>query len=154
MNKKHPAGLSLAGIALWIWDEQEEEAAAAQENTLQAQAAALHALLEEEPNQPLQPDRGDELPALVQSQIEHVNLAQKFIEVILAATLNNENLEEDVIKHLQSLEEGPVDISDANTRLALNLFMACKNSSKKTYSSVRKLYCGDTLIMSSSHTIQ
>ena len=119
-------------------NEQDEEAAAAQENTLRAQAAALHALLEEEPNPGPQPDGEDELPALVQSQIEHVNSAQKFIEEISAATLDNGNLEEDVIKRLRSPEEGPVDISDPNTRLALDLFMACENSSKKTYSSVRE----------------
>ena len=117
-------------------NEQDEETAATQENVLQAHAAALCALLEDEPN--LQPDAEDELPALVQSRIEHVNLAQKFLNKISTATLNNENLEEDVIECLHTPEEGPADVSDPNICLALNLFMACENSSQKTYSSVCK----------------
>jgi hypothetical protein len=47
-------------------NEQDEETAAAQEGALRAQAAALRALLDEEPNLGPQNDE-DELPALVQS---------------------------------------------------------------------------------------
>ena len=120
-------------------DGQDEEAAAAraQEGALRAQATALQALLQEESNPGPETNGEDELPAMVQSQIEHVNLAQKFIKEISTATLDNGNLEEDVIRRLQNPEEGPVDVSDANTRLALDLFIACENSSQKTYSSVR-----------------
>ena len=51
-----------------------------------------------EPN--LQPDAEDELPALVQFRIEHVNLAQKFLEKFSTATLDNGNLEDNVIERL------------------------------------------------------
>jgi len=116
-------------------NEQDEQVAAAQANMLQAQAAALHALLNDEPNP--EPDE-EELPALVQSQIEHVRLAQQFIEKISTATLNNGNLDDDVIERLRNPEEGPIDISDPNIRLALDLFMACEKSSQNTYTSVRE----------------
>lgn len=84
-------------------NERDEEVAAAQSNILQAQAAGLHALLDDEPN--LEPD--EELPALVESQIEHVQLAQQFIEKISTATLDNGNLDDNVIERLRSPEEGP-----------------------------------------------
>jgi len=53
-------------------------------------------------------------------------------------TLDNGKLDEDVILHLRNPEEGPVDISNPNTRLALDLFMSCENSSQQTYTSVRQ----------------
>jgi len=117
-------------------NEQYEETVAARADALQAQAATLRALLEDEPN--LQPEGEDELPALVESQIEHVNLAQKFIKEISEATLDNGELDDDVIKRLREPEEGPADVSSPDVRLALDLFMACENSSQKTYTSVRE----------------
>ena len=106
---------------------------------LRAHAAALHALLgDDNDNEANAQQDEEEMPALVQSRIEHVNLAQKFIQEISAATLENGNLGADVIEHLQNPEEGPADISDPNIRLALDLFMACEKSSQNTYSSVRE----------------
>ena len=118
-------------------NEQDEQAAAAQENMLQAQAAALRVLLgDDDEANPQQDD--EELPALVQSRIEHVNLAQKFIQEISAATLENGNLDPDVIERLRNPEEGPVDISDPDVRLSLDLFMACEKSSQSTYTAARE----------------
>ena len=74
----------------------------------------------------------------MQSCIEHVNLVQKFIQEILAATLKNGNLDPDVIERLCNPEEGPVDISDPDICLALDLFIACEKSSQSTYSSARE----------------
>jgi len=104
---------------------------------LQAQAAALRALLgDDDKANPQQDD--EELPALVQSRIEHVNLAQKFIQEISAATLENGNLDPDVIERLHNPEEGPVDISDPDIHLSLDLFMACEKSSQSTYTAARE----------------
>jgi len=113
-------------------NEQDERAAAAQENMLQAQAAALRALLgDDDKANPQQDD--EELPTLVQSHIEHVNLAQKFIQEISAATLKNGNLDPDVIEHLRNPKEGLVDTSDPDICLSLDLFMACEKSLQSTY---------------------
>ena len=104
---------------------------------LQAQAAALHALLSDDDEANPQQDN-EEIPTLVQSCIEHVNSAQKFIQEISAATLENGNLDPDVIECLHNPEEGPVDISDPDICLALDLFIACEKSSQSTSSSACK----------------
>lgn len=118
-------------------NEEDELAAAAQEDMLQAQAAALRALLGDDDEANPQQDDG-EIPALAQSRIEHVKLTQKFIQEISAATLDNGNLDPDVVERLRNPEEGPVDISDPDIRLALDLFMACEKSSQRTYTSARE----------------
>jgi hypothetical protein len=110
-----------------------------QDEILQAQARTLRTLLEDEPNRGASENAGeDEFPALAKSRIEHVKLAQQFIDEISAATLDNGKLDEDVILRLRNPEEGPVDISDPDTRLALDLFMSCENSSQQTYTSVQQ----------------
>jgi hypothetical protein len=120
--------------------QEEEEIDVAQTEVLRAQAAALRVLLEDQSIQ--QENDGhdndeDELPALARSRIEHIKIAQQFIDEIAAATLENGKLDEDVIERLRNPDEGPVDISDPNVRLALDLFMACENSSQKTYTAAR-----------------
>ena len=87
-----------------------------QDKILQAQVQTLHTLLEDDPNCGASENTGeDEFPALAQSWIEHVKLAQQFIDEISAATLDNGKLDEDMIFHLRNPEEGPVDISDPDT---------------------------------------
>jgi hypothetical protein len=98
----------------------------------------LRALLEDEPNPGTENEDADEFPALAQLWIEHVKLAQQFIDEISAATFDNGNLDADVIERLRNPEEGPVDISDPDIRLSLDLFMACENSSQQTYTAARE----------------
>ena len=100
-----------------------------EDDLLRAQAETLRALLEDEPNLDTGNEDAEEFPALAQSRIEHVKLAQQFIDEISAATFDNGNLDADVIERLRNPEEGPVDISDPDIRLSLDLFMACENSS-------------------------
>ena len=106
-----------------------------EDDLLRAQAETLCALLKDEPN----PDTGnedmEEFPALAQSRIEHVKLAQQFIDEISATTFDNGNLDANVIECLRNPEEGPVDISDPDIRLSLDLFMACEYSSQQTSTS-------------------
>jgi hypothetical protein len=95
----------------------------------------LRTLLEDEPNPGISENEdADEFPAVARSRIEHVKVAQQFIDEISAATFDNGKLDADVIERLRRPEEGPVDISDPDVRLALDLFMACENSSQQTYS--------------------
>jgi len=98
----------------------------------------LHALLEDEPNPDTENEDADEFPALTKLWIEHIKLAQQFIDEISAATFDNGNLDADVIKCLRRPEEGPVDISDPDIQLVLDLFMACKNSSQQTYTAAQQ----------------
>lgn len=111
---------------------------------LRAQAERLRALLEDEPDQAanlgLRNEDEDEFPALAKSRIEHVKIAQQFIDEISSATLENGKLDDDVIERLRRPEEGPVDISDPNIRLALDLFIACENSSQQTYTDARQAF--------------
>ena len=83
-----------------------------EDDLLRAQAETLRALLEDEPNPDTGNEDAEEFPALAQSRIEHVKLAQQFIDEISAATFDNGNLDPDVIERLRNPEEGPVDISD------------------------------------------
>ncbi|KIM35961.1 hypothetical protein M413DRAFT_78832 [Hebeloma cylindrosporum] len=102
----------------------------------------LRALLEDEADQAddLGNDDEDELPALAKSRIEHVKVAQQFIDEVSAATLDNGKLKGDIIERLRNPEEGPVDISDPNIRLALDLFIGCENSSQQTYTAARQAF--------------
>ena len=52
------------------------------------------------------------------SQIEHVKIAQEFIQEIQLATLDNGNLDPEVVERLRNPERGPIDISDPDTRLS------------------------------------
>ncbi|KAF8156020.1 hypothetical protein B0H34DRAFT_622011, partial [Crassisporium funariophilum] len=74
---------------------------------------------------------------LVHSRIEHLRISQQFIKEIKNATLENGKLDEDTIARIRNPDQGPVDVSDPDTRLSLDLFMACDNASRKTYTNIR-----------------
>ena len=74
---------------------------------------------------------------LVFSQIEHLRFAQQFIDEVSCATLDNGGLNELIAHYLRYPEEGPVDISDPDTWLLLDVFLSCKNASEQTYADVR-----------------
>ncbi|KAF8270602.1 hypothetical protein EI94DRAFT_1570823 [Lactarius quietus] len=73
----------------------------------------------------------DELPAT--SRIDSIKVAQDFIKEIQAATLDNGNLDDDLIECLCNPPEHTADISDPNVRLSLDLFLAVTNASEETY---------------------
>ena len=83
-----------------------------EDDLLRAQAETLHTLLDDEPTLENKDSDVDEFPALARSWIEHVKVAQQFIDEISAATFDNGKLDADVIECLRRPEEGPVDISD------------------------------------------
>lgn len=66
------------------------------------------------------------------------NSAQLFIHEIQSATLDNGKLDEEVVELLRHPEEALVDISNPDTRLSLDLFIACNNASEETYHGVRR----------------
>ena len=71
------------------------------------------------------------------SRIEHLRFAQEFIHQVSHATLNNGRLDDLTIDYLRYPKEGPVDISDPDTRLSLDIFLSCDNASEQTYTDVR-----------------
>ena len=71
------------------------------------------------------------------SRIEHLRFAQEFIHQVSHATLDNGRLDDLTIDYLRYPEEGPVDISDPDTRLSLDIFLSCNNASEQTYTDVR-----------------
>lgn len=65
-------------------------------------------------------------------------MSQQFINEIAKATLDNGKLDEDVISRLRNPDTDPIDISDPDIRLSINLYLACSNASQKTYSDMRE----------------
>ena len=69
----------------------------------------------------------------IHSWIEHVRIVQQFIEKITNATLDNRKLDKEAVARLLVFGgQGLVDISDPDTRLSLDLFMAADNASAKS----------------------
>lgn len=100
-----------------------------------ARAAALLAL-DRTPDAPPGSDDDDD-EEVIQSRIDHIGITQKFIEEIQVATFENGKLDQDVVDRLRDPDEGPVDISDPDIRLSLDLFLSCNKASQDTYTSVR-----------------
>ncbi|KAF9495139.1 hypothetical protein BDN71DRAFT_1448025 [Pleurotus eryngii] len=98
-------------------DEQPEDAAAATGNTI------------DEPE-----DEHKEEP---EAMIEHLCLTQQYISLIKATTLENGGLDPSTIEQLRNTPEGPVDISEPDTWLSIDLFLATTNASEATYNAVR-----------------
>jgi hypothetical protein len=71
------------------------------------------------------------------SRIESIKVTQEFINDIRMATLENGNLEDDVIHRLRNPPEEPTNISDPDIRLSIDLFLAITNASEETYHASR-----------------
>jgi len=112
-------------------NSDEDVEAEAQEEL--AHAAAQFALNEAQ-DPPSNPSDDEEEP---QSRIDHIRIAQEFIEEIRTATFENGKLDQDIVDHLYDPDEGPVDISDPDVCLSLDLFLSCDKASQETYTSVR-----------------
>ena len=117
------------------------------------QADSLNESDEDEQNNPApgderirtpEPDIGGNAPEAAEqghilnpSRIEHLRFAQEFIHEVSRATLDNGGLDDLTIDYLRYPDEAPVDISDPDTRLSINVFLDCKNASEQTYTDVR-----------------
>ena len=71
---------------------------------------------------------GDADEELAASRIDSIKLTQDFIKEIQHATLDNGNLDEDLVHRLRNPCEQPADISNPDIRLSLDLFMAVTNA--------------------------
>ncbi|KAJ8487112.1 hypothetical protein ONZ45_g14448 [Pleurotus djamor] len=72
------------------------------------------------------------------SAIESVRLTQEYIRLIESATLETAMLDDDTLERLRDPPQHPVDISDPDTRLSLDIFLATSNASEETYHAVRR----------------
>lgn len=71
------------------------------------------------------------------SQLEDLQTSQEFIDVLKAATLDNGGLDKGVLQQLHQPLNEPLDASDPDLRLSLDLFLSCSNVSEETYHSSR-----------------
>ena len=113
-------------------DSDQRDAAQAAE--LLARAASLIAL--SQPEQPAASSGTDgevDDPLAATSSIGSIKIAQSFIKEIQAASLDNGGLDDDILERLRNPPKEPTDISDPDTRLSLDLYLAVTNSSEDTY---------------------
>ena len=96
----------------------------------------LHAAVNAEPVANQQPDNSSQ----DHSRIELVWITQQFIKEIKNATLDNIKIAKETLHRLRNPECGPIDVSDPDTRLSLDLFMSCENSSQQMYSNIRNSF--------------
>lgn len=109
-------------------------------STVQAHALApMIERLDREATEPFvgSPDGDDSGPEPV-SQIENIAFTQQLIREIESATLEKDKLTPDTLATLKNPIAEPVDISNPDTRLSLDLFLACNNASEATYNAVRQ----------------
>ncbi|KAL0061711.1 hypothetical protein AAF712_011428 [Marasmius tenuissimus] len=93
-----------------------------------------------EPNKGAQQEPEEEQvpqPPAAVSRIDHIRVAQQYIELILAATINNDKLNKSVKERLRNPPQVLADIDDPDTRLSLDIFMATTHASNDTYQAIR-----------------
>lgn len=78
-----------------------------------------------------------ELKADHLSHIDSLRFTQQLIQEISSATLENDKLDPDMFERLQNPINKAIDISDSDTCLSLDIFMACNHTSEATYKAVR-----------------
>jgi hypothetical protein len=70
-------------------------------------------------------------------QLADLRMSQEFINVLKAATLDNGGLDEGVLQRLRQPLKEPLDASNPDLWLSLDLFLSCSNASEETYHSSR-----------------
>jgi len=79
----------------------------------------------------------DDLAELV--QLNDIKLVMQYIQALESASLSDEmGLDSETIDRLQDAPQVPVDLTDPDLRLSLDLFLSVSNSSQETYISARK----------------
>ena len=122
-----------------LGDLERDQREAAQAAELRACAAAFHALSQPESNQLIATSDGEvEDPLATVSCIESIKITQEFIKEICTTTLDNGNLEDDILGCLRNPPKEPIDISDLDIWLSLDLFLDVTNLSEDTYKSLCK----------------
>ncbi|KAJ7259045.1 hypothetical protein C8J57DRAFT_1515746 [Mycena rebaudengoi] len=92
----------------------------------------------EGPNSDPDPGR-DHLGAPFVSPIDDIRIANKFIECLKNASLDNdeEKLPPDMLYQLRNPHETPLTLDNPDHRLSLDIFLSVSNASEETYNTVR-----------------
>ncbi|KAJ3812863.1 hypothetical protein F5876DRAFT_74455 [Lentinula aff. lateritia] len=89
----------------------------------------------DEENLPPQQDDQEGLDSA--SAIERIRITQEFIREIKASKLDNGILSEDDLYRLRNPTAGLVDISDPDTRLSIDIYLATSSASEEVYHQTR-----------------
>ena len=110
-------------------------------------APDLPELIEERGDHPEQQNENDEEPDGLRHELEpevafvpqlaDLRTSQEFIDALKAATLDDGGLDKEVLQRLREPLAEPLDASDPDLRLSLDLFLSCSNASEETYHSSR-----------------
>ncbi len=130
--------VDLADCPQAVLSESEATNSDSDEANAQSRASKILIQLEMSATRPF-PNSDSEEPEefSCSSCIENIAFTQQLITEIKCATIDGDRLDSDVLETLRNPIEEPVDISDQDTRLALDVFLACNNASEATYNAVR-----------------
>ncbi|OBZ71428.1 hypothetical protein A0H81_08373 [Grifola frondosa] len=69
--------------------------------------------------------------------LEELKIAQKFIDALKNASLDDDQLDPSVLDQLRNSVHAPLEIDDPDLRLSLDIYLAVSNASQDTYNDVR-----------------
>ena len=72
------------------------------------------------------------------AHLKDMKLAMEFIQALQEASLDDSNLDKDIIERLRNPPTFPADVRNPDLQLGLRLFLAMVNSSQQTYASSRE----------------
>lgn len=84
---------------------------------------------------PLEPDSfsAKDLP-----EVDDLRIAEQFVDAVRRATISDEPLDDDVKQRLLHPPECPLDITDPDLRLSIDLYLAVRNASESVYDAARE----------------
>lgn len=83
--------------------------------------------------EPVEPDYSDEaLP-----RVEDLRIAEEFVRAVRRAKLSEEPFDDDVMHRINNPPTIPIDLSDPNLRMSIDLYLAVRNASEETYNATR-----------------
>lgn len=74
----------------------------------------------------------------IEIHVDDLKIAREFINGLRVASLDDENLPDEVLARLRHPIQEPLDISDPDIRFSIKLFLSVGNASQETYTSVRE----------------
>ena len=69
--------------------------------------------------------------------LDELKISVAFIELLRSASLDDEGLDDEVLQWLRNPLKEPLDVTDADLRLSIDLFLSVSNASQDTYSTTR-----------------
>ncbi|KAJ7062570.1 hypothetical protein C8F01DRAFT_1209920 [Mycena amicta] len=91
----------------------------------------------EDDNEDDDSEKEADTPRQPKARLEDLQIAQEFQDAVRNATLENSGLDDDYIHRLRNPPTAPVDLSDKDLRLSLDLFLSTLNASEETFEQVR-----------------